>query len=92
MKNIGQALMGKEAVQEAKAPGKLAKTVQAPYRAERACFLAARNSLDKAVASLERLERAAERQPSILKTMQEHKTANPPKKEKTAPAAAHDGR
>ncbi|MFR2823945.1 MAG: hypothetical protein ACLTCQ_04710 [Enterocloster bolteae] len=48
--------------------------------------------MDKAVASLERLERAAERQPSILKTMQEHKTANPPKKEKTAPAAAHDGR
>ena len=92
VKNIGRALMGKEAVQEAKAPGKVAKTVQAPYRAERACFLAARNSLDKAVASLERLERAAERQPSILKTMQEHKTANPPKKEKTAPTAAHDGR
>ena len=30
VKNIGRALMGKEAVQEAKAPGKLAKTVQAP--------------------------------------------------------------
>ncbi|WP_243009246.1 DUF6674 family protein [Clostridium sp. AM58-1XD] len=84
--------MGKEAVQEAKAPGKLAKTVQAPYRAERACFLAARNSLDKAVASLERLERTAERQPSILKTMQEHKKTSPPKKEKTAPAAVHDER
>ena len=92
LKNIGRALMGKEAVQEAKAPGKLAKTVQAPYRAERACFLAARNSLDKAVASLERLERAAERQPSILKTMQEHKETLPPKKEKTAPAVAHDER
>ena len=84
--------MGKEAVQEAKAPGKLAKTVQAPYRAERACFLAARNSLDKAVASIDRLERAAERQPSILKTMQEHKETSPPKKEKTATAAAHDER
>lgn len=92
LKNIGRALMGKEAVQEAKAPGRLAKTVQAPYRAERACFLAARNSLDKAVASLDRLERAAERQPSILKTMQEHKETSPPKKEKTAPAAAHDER
>ena len=92
LKNIGRALMGKEAVQEAKAPGKLAKTVQAPYRAERACFLAARNSLDKAVASLERLERTAERQPSILKTMQEHKKTSPPKKEKTAPSAVHDER
>ena len=84
--------MGKEAIQEAKVPGRLAKTVQAPYRAERTCFLAARNSLDKAVASLDCLERAAERQPSILKTMQEHKETNPPKKEKTAPAAVHDER
>ena len=45
--------MGKEAVQEAKSIGKLAKTVQAPYRAERACFLAARKGLEKAVASLD---------------------------------------
>ena len=83
--------MGKEAVQEAKSIGKLAKTVQAPYRAERACFLAARNGLDKAVSSLDRLERAAEKQPSILKAMQEHKEKSPPRKEKTAPAA-HDER
>ena len=86
VKNIGRALMGKEAVQEAKSIGKLAKTVQAPYRAERACFLAARKGLEKAVASLDRLERAAEKQPSILKAMQEHKVKNPPNKEKTAPA------
>lgn len=91
VKNIGRALMGKEAVQEAKAVGKLAKTVQAPYRAERACFLAARKGLGKAVASLDRLEHAAEKQPSILKTMQEHKEKNPPKKEKTTPAV-HDER
>ena len=91
VKNIGRALMGKEAVQEAKAVGKLAKTVQAPYRAERACFLAARKGLDKAVAGLDRLEHAAEKQPSILKTMQEHKEKNPPKKEKTSPVV-HDER
>ena len=90
LKNIGHALMGKEAVQEAKAVGKLAKTVQAPYRAERACYLAARNSLDKAVSSLDRLEKAAEKQPSILKAMKEHKETPPPKKEKSTPAAAHD--
>jgi len=92
LKNIGRALMGKEAVQEAKAVGKLAKTVQAPYRAERACYLAARNSLDKAVASLDRLEKAAEKQPSILKAMKKHKETAPPKKEKSTPAAAHDER
>ena len=92
LKNVGRALMGKEAVQEAKAVGKLAKTVQAPYRAERACYLAARNSLDKAVASLDRLEKAAEKQPSILKAMKKHKETAPPKKEKSTPAAAHDER
>ena len=92
LKNVGRALMGKEAVQEAKAVGKLAKTVQAPYRAERACYLAARNSLDEAVSSLDRLEKAAEKQPSILKAMKEHKETTPPKKEKSTPAAAHDER
>ena len=92
LKNIGRALTGKEAVPEAKAVGKLAKTVQAPYRAERSCYLAARKSLDKAVSSLDRLEHAAEKQPSILKTMQEHKTKSPPKKEKSVPAVAHNER
>ncbi|MBS6956184.1 MAG: hypothetical protein KH230_23490 [Enterocloster asparagiformis] len=92
LKNIGRALTGREAVKESKATGKLAKTIQAPYRAERACYLAARKSLDKAVSSLDRLEHAAEKKPSILKTMQEHETKKPPKKEKTAPAAAHDER
>ena len=69
VKNIGRALMGKEAVQEAKAPGKLAKTVQAPYRAERACLLSMQNSVEKALARIERLEQAAEKKPSILDTM-----------------------
>ncbi|MFQ9702616.1 MAG: DUF6674 family protein [Enterocloster clostridioformis] len=60
--------------------------MQAPIRAERACYLAARNSLDKAVSSLERLEKAAEKQPSILKAMKEHKETprrrrrNPPQR------------
>lgn len=92
LKNIGRALTGKEAVQEARTTGKLAKAVQAPYRAERSCYLAARNSLDKAVSSLDRLEHAAEKQPSILKTVQEYKKKSPPKKQKSVPAAAHNER
>ena len=47
LKNVGRALMGKEAVSEAKGPGKLAKTVASPYRAERACLLSMQNSVEK---------------------------------------------
>ena len=68
LKNAGRALMGKEAVQEAKPMGKLAKTIAAPYKADRACHLAMRNTIQKALSGLERLEQAAQK-PSILKTM-----------------------
>lgn len=91
LKNLGRALMGKEAVQEAKEAGRLAKAVAAPYRAERACLLAARNSLDRAAASLEKLERAAEKKPSILEAVQKPPEQRQPQgKKKEAPA--HDGR
>lgn len=91
LKNLGRALMGKEAVQEAKEAGRLAKAVAAPYRAERACLLAARNSLDRAAASLEKLERAAEKKPSILEAVQTPPEQRQPQgKKKEAPA--RDGR
>ena len=81
LKNAGRALMGKEAVQEAKPMGKLAKTIAAPYKADRACHLAMRNTIQKALSGLERLEQAAQK-PSILKTMREQNEkakAEPPK-------------
>ena len=71
LKNVGRAILGKEAVQDAKAMGKVAKTIAAPYKAERSCLLAMRGSIQKALSGLERLEQAAEKKPSILKTMQE---------------------
>lgn len=88
IKNAGRALMGKEAVAEAKAPGKLAKAASAPFRAERASLLSARKSVDNALERLNNLERSAERKPSILKTMQklndEIAAAPRPAPEKTA--------
>lgn len=92
LKNMGRALTGKEAVQEAKAAGKLAKTIEAPYKAELACLHAMKKSVEKAIDRVSRLEQAAEKKPSILKTMQEHKEKTAPSQEKSAPAVAHDGR
>ncbi len=41
--------------------GKLAKTIAAPYKADRACHLAMRNTIQKALSGLERLEQAAQK-------------------------------
>ena len=92
LKNKGRTLTGKEAVQEAKPAGKLAKTIEAPYRAELACLHAMKKSVEKAIDRVSRLEQAAEKKPSILKTMQEHKEKAQPPQEKAAPAVSHDGR
>lgn len=92
LKNIGRALTGKEAVQEAKTVGKLAKTAEAPYKAELACLNAMKKSVEKAIDRVSRLEQTAEKKPSIIKNIQEHKEKAPSPKEKAAPAVAHDGR
>ena len=81
LKNVGRALMGKEAVQEAKPMGKLAKTIAVPYKADRACLLAMRGTIQKAISGLDRLEQAAQK-PSILQAMREQSEkakAEPPK-------------
>ena len=65
--------MGKEAVQEAKAVGKLAKTVQAPYRANGPVISRLGIAWTKRLPVLTVLEKAAEKQPSILKAMKKHK-------------------
>lgn len=92
LKNMGRAAMGKEGIREARPTGWLAKTIQAPYRAELACFMGARSNLEKAIASFDRLERSAQKPPSILKAMQKHKEIIGPHKEQKAPALSHDGR
>ena len=68
VKNMGRAILGKEAVQEAKSPGKVAAAVAAPYRAERSCLVSMKKSVEKAIGSLARLEDRAK--PSIKKDLQ----------------------
>jgi len=68
LKNMGRALVGKEAVSEAKAPGRLAGAIAAPYRAERACLIAARRHIKAAIGAVARLENA-ERKPPIMETI-----------------------
>jgi len=96
IKNIGRAIVGKEAIQEAKAPGKLAAAVAAPYRAERACLIAARRHINAAIGAVERLENR-ERKPPIMETINKLNEQIAQAK-KDAPAVerprpvAHDGR
>lgn len=70
VKNIGRAMLGKEAVQEAKAPGKLAAAISFPYRQERKTFFSMKKSVEAAIGNLARLEERAK--PSIKKAIQEH--------------------
>lgn len=73
LKNMGRAMLGREALQEAKQPGKLAAVISAPFRAERSCFAAMKRSVDKAIGAMSRLEeRAVEKKPSIRETLATH--------------------
>ncbi len=73
LKNAGRTLTGKEAIQEAKPPGKAAQTAAAPFRIARACFHSLEKSAVSASGWLGRLEQAAEQQkPSIQNTIQQY--------------------
>ena len=68
LKNMGRAMLGKEAVQEVKSHGKLVRAALIPFRNERTLFVSMRNSVDKALSGISRLEDRAK--PSIQKTLQ----------------------
>lgn len=82
VKNIGRAVMGKEALEEAKPMGKLANLMMAPFQLDHAVSSAVRRQAEKAIKSLENLEQRTDRQrevkvaeksekkPSILKNLQ----------------------
>lgn len=67
LRNIGRALRGKEAIQEAKPMGLVAKAVRAPYKGARAALSGASRSAGAAIGRLEQLEKAA--RPSALEAM-----------------------
>lgn len=92
LKNMRLALMGKEPVQEAKTGGELARYVKAPYRASRACMGTVKKSAERAMDALEKLERAAEHRPSVLKAMREQAARTEPAKKQPAPSHDKDSR
>jgi hypothetical protein len=69
LKNIGRAIVGKEAIQEAKPVGRVANAFAAPFHAERNHPCTVKNSVEKAIGAVERLEERA-RKPSIKEAMQ----------------------
>lgn len=82
--NMGRALRGKEAVQDAKPVGKLAHALEAPYKANRVLNMKMRNTVVRAIGSLEQLdtdvtarkaERAADKDDnrSVLARLDENK-------------------
>jgi len=69
LKNIGRAMTGKDSIQEAAPPGKLAAAVTAPYRAGRSSRDATLRCVNKAIAAIGRLENT-ERKQSIMEKIQ----------------------
>ncbi|WP_306569606.1 DUF6674 family protein [Faecalispora jeddahensis] len=73
LKNMGRVMLGREAAQEVKQPGKLAAVISAPFRAERSHFSSIKSHIEKSLNTLARLEeRAAEKKPSIRETLATH--------------------
>jgi predicted nuclease with TOPRIM domain len=72
LKNVGRAIIGKEALQEAKPIGALAKGLTAPFKMQRKSLSSMKKHVEAMISSVSRLEeRAAERKPSIKKTLAE---------------------
>jgi hypothetical protein len=93
LRNVGRALLGKEAIQEAKPVGKIAKAFIAPYKADRACCEGIKKSVEAALGCVSRLEqRTKEQKPSMMAALQvlDKKVAqdkkDAPTTEKSAPA------
>ena len=73
LKNMGRAMLGREAAQEVKQPGKLAAVISAPFRVERSHFSSIKGHVEKSLNTLARLEeRAAEKKPSIREALATH--------------------
>ncbi len=67
LRNIGRAIIGKEAIQDAKPMGPAAKSIRALNNGTRAAYSGASRSAAAAIGRLEQLEKAA--RPSALEAM-----------------------
>lgn len=93
LKNIARAVAGKEAGQDVKPVGKLAEALQEPFKMTRSVNTAMKSGVDAAINKLAQLEKAAERKPSIQKTMQAfNEQIEKAPKALSAPAAHRDDR
>ena len=81
LRNVGRTLRGKEVLTAIKPNGKLSKLVSAPFRTEMKCLQNTLKDAEKAIAALERLDKAvpqkaaaehAERKPSVKDTMKKY--------------------
>ena len=83
LKNVGRALRGKETLTAVKPNGKLAKLAAAPFRNEMKCLQNALADAEKAIAALDRLDKAVpqkdaaaeqgDKKPSVRETMKQLK-------------------
>jgi hypothetical protein len=86
IKNMVRAMAGKEAIQDAKSVGKLAKALEAPFKAERSCLVSMKKTVEATIGNLARLEERTK--PSIQKAIQAHNEQIALAK-KDAPAIEH---
>jgi hypothetical protein len=97
VKNVARVLAGKEPLQEIKPNGKLAKLIEAPFKTVRRMRANAKGNIDRALVSLERLEKEAsvrERKPSVLDDIKKYRAmaeqAGRDAPERTRAAKQHD--
>jgi len=78
---MARVAVGKQPIDAKKEAGKLAKAIAAPYKAQKAVLTGLKNTIDKAIASLDGLEakaavrqaeRAVAKKPSLLGQLQEN--------------------
>jgi hypothetical protein len=81
LKNMARIAVGKPPIDEKKEAGKLAKTLSAPYKMQKSALTSLRNSIDKAISNVERLEkkaatkqaeRAVAKKPSLIGQLHEN--------------------
>jgi hypothetical protein len=88
LRNIGRSLRGEEPVPAIKPNGKLARFIETPFRSEHRSLNRSLNRVNKALACIDRLEKAAEQhvkhdRPSTLEEMKRLKVVVAEKKKDT---------
>ena len=94
LRNIGRVIAGRDPLPDPKPVGKVAKAIQAPYKAACACIAAIWYQVQGALENLAKLEKAAEKPPPIKEQYAKaageaaaHNSRTAPDKSRPAPAA-----